>query len=302
MTTVTKVLTPSSRLRKSADGLQKQIDYKLNPGVAQQNPTRRRVQMVQHMRQEGIRLEQIQTILRKIADAYDGLGPWPQPEATARAIRSKPDVEKLRPEVRDQLAEKRQLTPAEQARHLSEGLVGSKIPGFFPTPADLADDVVSRLGTIKVTSRILEPSAGTGALIDALPTGVGIVEACEVNYTLREILKAKGITLRPEFDCMDIKDPVYDKILMNPPFENGQDIAHVQHLYQHALRPCGTLVAIISNAYTFRREVKFEEFRAFLRAVDANESDIIEEAFTGAQAFRQTSVPVRIVTIHKAID
>lgn len=38
----------------------------------------------------------------------------------------------------------------------------------------------------------------------------------------------------------------FDKILMNPPFEDGADIRHIQHA-RKMLKPGGTLVAICAN-------------------------------------------------------
>jgi 16S rRNA G1207 methylase RsmC len=38
----------------------------------------------------------------------------------------------------------------------------------------------------------------------------------------------------------------FDRILMNPPFEHGADIKHIQHAI-HALNPGGRLVAICAN-------------------------------------------------------
>lgn len=38
----------------------------------------------------------------------------------------------------------------------------------------------------------------------------------------------------------------FDRVLMNPPFANGQDIAHIRHALQ-MLKPGGRLVAICAN-------------------------------------------------------
>jgi hypothetical protein len=44
-----------------------------------------------------------------------------------------------------------------------------KVPGFFPTPAAIAERVISE-ANISTTDRVLEPSAGLGNLAEACPT------------------------------------------------------------------------------------------------------------------------------------
>ena len=53
---------------------------------------------------------------------------------------------------------------------------------------------------------------------------------------------------------------LFDRILMNPPFEKFQDIEHVRRAYTF-LKPGGRLVAIMGNGAFFRQEKKAEQFR-----------------------------------------
>jgi 16S rRNA G1207 methylase RsmC len=72
------------------------------------------------------------------------------------------------------------------------------------------------------------------------------VDCCEVNYTLREILELKGHSLI--HDNFTTLEPVqqYDAVVMNPPFEKWQDIAHIQHALQF-VKPGGKVVAICAG-------------------------------------------------------
>lgn len=111
--------------------------------------------------------------------------------------------------------------------------------------------------------RVLEPSAGTGALLAAIgdridPT-VGSVVAIEVNRDLAEMLTTqfpKVTVICADFlEQMADAVPGFDKILMNPPFENGADIKHIEHALK-MLKPGGKLVAICANGS--RQQAKAE--------------------------------------------
>jgi len=60
----------AEHLRKLANGLQKTIDHKLNPPISQQNPTARRMRIADHMYDQGMALQHVQTILRVLANAH----------------------------------------------------------------------------------------------------------------------------------------------------------------------------------------------------------------------------------------
>ena len=118
---------------------------------------------------------------------------------------------------------------------------------MFPTPSDLARRVVE-LADIRPGMTVLEPSAGTGALLDALATHEGVT-AVEINRTLAEVLRTRYP--RCDVQCADfltLGDEVgeFDRVVMNPPFDHGSDIEHIRHAYRK-LKPDGRLVAICAN-------------------------------------------------------
>ena len=90
----------------------------------------------------------------------------------------------------------------------------------------------------------------------------------------------------------------YNRILMNPPFEKGQDIEHVRHAYS-LLAAGGRLVSVMSEGPFFREDSKAQGFRAWLSEVDATTEQLPEDAFQGADAFRETGVRTRLVVIDK---
>lgn len=108
----------------------------------------------------------------------------------------------------------------------------SNIPGFFPTPEDLVDRMI-REASIDIGMRVLEPSAGIGSIADRI-RNIGIEpEVGEYNSTLSEHLQKKGYKI-VSTDFMDLsKSEKYDRIIMNPPFENLQDVDHVMKAFEN---------------------------------------------------------------------
>jgi hypothetical protein len=130
---------------------------------------------------------------------------------------------------------------------LRNGIQIVSAPQLFPTPPDLADRVIE-LADIRAGHTILEPSAGTGALLDALQRKpldyIGGLSVVEINPRLAEALQAKGYTVRcADFLACNGDLGKFDRIIMNPPFAHGEDIKHIEHA-RTLLAPGGRLVAI----------------------------------------------------------
>lgn len=127
-------------------------------------------------------------------------------------------------------------------------------PQLFPTSAALADEV-AEIADLQPGQRVLEPSAGMGALIEAAQRacdGLHIV-AVEISVKLADALANRfptGLATVINADFLDmagaVADAKFDRILMNPPFENGADIKHILHA-RKLLQPGGKIVAICAN-------------------------------------------------------
>ncbi len=124
-------------------------------------------------------------------------------------------------------------------------------PQLFPTPADVAGRVVD-LADIRSGHTVLEPSAGTGAIVKALRNTFGTtidLTAVEIKANLAETV-LRG-AFRVPTHCKDFLEcngelGTFDRIVMNPPFERGSDIRHIEHALTF-LKPGGRLVAICAN-------------------------------------------------------
>lgn len=128
------------------------------------------------------------------------------------------------------------------------------VPQLFPTPKALAARVAD-LADIHPGHDVLEPSAGTGALLGAMGCRMfghdperGSVTAVEVVAQLAEQLRQDfplTKVLTADFTaCNDLGQ--FDRIVMNPPFAKGADFRHIEHA-AGKLRPGGRLVAICAN-------------------------------------------------------
>lgn len=183
---------------------------------------------------------------------------------------------------------------------LERDLIGRKIPGFFPTPKTVIDIMIDKITVepragLNQADKVLEPSAGKGDIADALKELYNDVSVIECSSILRDLLETKGHNLIDR-DCLQHTEK-YDKIVMNPPFEAGQDREHIQYLYDNCLNPGGRLVAVMANGSTWTSENKAcSEFRDWLSDKGYKE-ELPEQSFK--DAFRSTGVNVCLVVIDK---
>lgn len=152
---------------------------------------------------------------------------------------------------------------------------------FFATPPEVADWLVSLAGNFSPDCKVLEPSAGTGAIIDAIHRVQPdvVVDCYELMPENKEKLsKLDHIRLLGD-DFTQAEHPSgYDLIVANPPFSKNQDIRHVMQMY-HDLKPGGTVAAITSRHWQQASEKVCKDFRAFLEEVSAQVYEIEEGAF-----------------------
>jgi len=204
-----------------------------------------------------------------------------------------PQAQALRQFVAEWTGDKHSAQDAEQAkrdriRKMEDDIKFQKIDGFFPTPLSLIMQMIHR-AKIESGMKILEPSAGKGDIAETIG---GNVHCFELRPFLADIIKAKGISC----ECCDFLDmtpePIYDRVLMNPPFEKLQDIEHVRAAFDW-LKPGGRLVAIVSASFEFHQRAAW--FRTWLEEVVAEVHSNAPDAFK--DAFRSTSVQTRMLVI-----
>lgn len=151
---------------------------------------------------------------------------------------------------------------------------------YFGTPPVLADALVGEVDNYTEGCDILEPSAGQGAIIDAIhrrfPTAS--VDYYELMPENKEIMARKERCTFMGDDFLQSGGKQYDIIVANPPFSNNQDIRHVYTMYER-LKQGGTLATITGPHWTMGTELECEGFRKWLQRHDAKVSEIAEGAF-----------------------
>lgn len=168
---------------------------------------------------------------------------------------------------------------------------------FFATPAEYAEWMVIRAG-IEWTHRILEPSAGDGAIVKAIRRYNPIVDVdCfELMLENREKLRALA-GARAIGDDFLLHPPVaeYDRIIANPPFTRDQDIEHIRHMWA-CLKPGGVLVTLASTHWTLTDQRKHQEFRSWLDDIGADCSPVEPGTFKASG----TTVGAVLIVAQKA--
>lgn len=169
-------------------------------------------------------------------------------------------------------------------------------PNLFPTPEGVIEQMFqysSPAGKI-----ILEPSAGTGNIVDFCKTAVAKeVIACEIQEDLRAILGRKCRLVGTDFlQLTSDKISHIDMIVMNPPF--SADETHIMHAWNIA--PSGCEILALCNYNTIDRPYTRNQ-KVFKETVQSYGSyKCFDRCFTEAE--RQTNVSIGFIRLLKPID
>lgn len=149
--------------------------------------------------------------------------------------------------------------------------------------------------------RVLEPSAGAGALVRALRDyEVEQIVMVEIDPALADALSDQAgpddVVICADFLSWEPHplSPPIDAVLMNPPFGNGADIAHVTRAL-HYLRPGGVLVSVMSPHWTFAKDRASEAFRGLVNDHSHDWTPLPEGSFRASD----TGVNTGLLTIRK---
>ncbi|WP_143328253.1 methyltransferase domain-containing protein, partial [Caballeronia pedi] len=190
---------------------------------------------------------------------------------------------------------------ADPIKAAERALVGKKVGiDFFPTPKSLATKMAEMAG-VKPGMSVLEPSAGNGHLADAARDAGATVDAVEISDTLRNVLSAKGHNIAAhDFESFE-PEKQYDAVVMNPPFSDRKDAAHIMRAYD-MLKPGGKLVAIAGEGVFFGSDQKAEAFRSWLDDRGAEVEKLPENTFKGNDLPAQTGANARLLVIEKPVE
>lgn len=172
-------------------------------------------------------------------------------------------------------------------------LTASHSNDLFVTPKELAERMTHIAG-ITHGMEVLEPSAGTGRIADAIQKR-GVSPVCvEFNSELVDHLRKKGFNATQSDFMQWEPTSKFHAVIMNPPFSNGADADHVRRAYDFIMDG-GIIVAIMGEGVFFRNDRKAQEFRAWLEQVEGTSEKLPPSTFGKSG----TNVNTRLVTIRK---
>jgi len=153
---------------------------------------------------------------------------------------------------------------------------------FFSTPPALVESVC-RASCITEGVRVLEPSAGDGALADEARTLGAHVVCVELWDSNVRKLQSKGHdVIHGDFLKVSPDDlGLFDAIVANPPFTKNQDIDHVRHMWSF-LKPGGVLSVIMSTGWVEGGQKKHAAFREFIHSENAEIEQVPPGTFAGS--------------------
>ena len=185
-------------------------------------------------------------------------------------------------------------------QHKIVEVVAQNIPGFFPTPQPLAYAMVGD-ACIDHGMRCADLSAGTGNIAREI-RAMGVEPVCvEINRSLWEILVKEfpdaicGNSLEDDWRHQEGME-LFDRIVVNPPFENHQDAEHIQHAFE-LLAPRGILVAIASEHSWFASHKADREFIHWFNMLGGQSEKLPAGTFLSSQ--RPTGVNTRLITLQR---
>ncbi|MFA5724375.1 MAG: DUF4942 domain-containing protein [Candidatus Pacearchaeota archaeon] len=176
---------------------------------------------------------------------------------------------------------------------------------FYPTPKSLIKEMLKDIPKEDLKEkRILEPSAGKGNIVDYIeqyvagyrePRHVDNIDCIENDPDLLATLYGKGHNVVHNDFLKFNTNTFYDYIIMNPPFQNGDE--HLLHAWE--IMKDGQIVCILNaetlkNPYTGKR-------RLLLDIIEKNGTYSYKaNAFITAE--RKTGVEIAIVRLKKSYE
>lgn len=163
---------------------------------------------------------------------------------------------------------------------------------FFPSPPAVVARL-TELADIEPGMVVLEPSAGRGAIAFACHEHGALVDCVEfMKANVDSLMGDKRCRAVSHCDFLTMEHaPVYDRVVMNPPFMKQADIKHVTHAHKF-LKPDGLLVAVMSAGVEFRTDNRTKTFLALIEDRGGHIEPLPENSFKASGTGVNTVIAV----------
>ena len=155
-----------------------------------------------------------------------------------------------------------------------------------------------QLSSLRNNLTILEPSAGTGNIIDCLVKEYAFenlsIDCVELNKEKFTELKSKGYNAFNADFLQWEPGKYYDRIIACPPFKGNVDLKHIQKMFSH-LDEKGTLITLTSPLWITNNDTHQIEFRNWLSDKDYSMQMLPDNSFME----KGKSVPTMILKLKK---
>jgi predicted RNA methylase len=165
--------------------------------------------------------------------------------------------------------------------------------GYFPTPPAVVAKLLE-LAQIGVGMFALEPSAGRGAIAEALVTEGVDVDCVELlPENAKYLIDSKVYQSVVVGDFLAVEPvPKYDRVVMNPPFDKKRsDIHHVLHALKF-LKPRGLLVAVMPTGVMFREDALSRDFRGVVSSRSGSIVNLPDASFKASGTQVSTCIAI----------
>lgn len=190
------------------------------------------------------------------------------------------------------IAQIKQTLTQIEVEQIKQIAIAQGVWNFYPTNETVIQKMLS-VAEIQPHHRILEPSAGTGDLAIALH-GVSKIDCFEINPLLQQALTLQGFNLIGGDFLASYPQPVYDRIIANPPFSSNGVACHTIHAYKF-LKPGGRLITL-AHHYRLKPSQSDRSFFAWLKDKNARFLNL-GTAFTNSD--RPTNTPLQLIVVDK---
>ncbi|MFL4950572.1 class I SAM-dependent methyltransferase [Streptomyces sp. MMS24-I31] len=151
--------------------------------------------------------------------------------------------------------------------------------GYYPTPEPVVEQLLD-LAELDSGCQVLEPSAGRGAIAEPAAARGATVDCIELDPGRADHIRAGGYARSvTNADFLSVRvERRYQRVIMNPPFADRQDIRHVERALRF-VQPGGLVVAVMFGSLSFRTDRLTTDFLARVREARGTVTDLPDDAF-----------------------